>query len=131
MSRNTSAHITSIAVFILYMGFLAYLCFGHPTAFFKVPRTLWGIPIDKVIHFAMFFPYPFFAQAAFFFKNRWRSLVFVIITGIIFCYTFELLQDKITTYRTSDPWDLSANIAAVTIGSTIIAIVTLFRKSSR
>ncbi|MBO4571946.1 MAG: hypothetical protein J5699_08485 [Bacteroidales bacterium] len=131
MSRNASGHITSIAVFILYMGVLAYLCFGHPTAFFKVPRTLWGIAIDKVIHFAMFFPYPFFAQAAFFFKNRWRSLVFVIITGIIFCFTFELLQDKITTYRTSDPWDLSANITAVTIGSAIIAIVTLFRKSSR
>ena len=76
----------------------------------------------------MFFPYPFFAQAAFYFKNRWRSLVFVIITGIIFCFAFELLQDKITTYRTTDPWDLFYNVAAVTVGSTIIALVTLFRK---
>ena len=128
MSKNASAHITSVAVFILYLGVLVYLCFGHPTAFFKVPHSLWGIPIDKVIHFLMFFPYPFFAQAAFYFKNRWRSLVFVIITGIIFCFAFELLQDKITTYRTTDPWDLFYNVAAVTVGSTIIALVTLFRK---
>ena len=128
MSKNASAHITSVAVFILYLGVLVYLCFGHPTAFFKVPRSLWGIPIDKVIHFLMFFPYPFFAQAAFYFKNRWRSLVFVIITGIIFCFAFELLQDKITTYRTTDSWDLFYNVAAVTAGSSIIALFTLFRK---
>ena len=128
MSKNTSGHITSIAVFIIYLGVLSYLCFGHPTAFFKVPRTLWGIPIDRCIHFAMFFPYPFFAQAAFYFRNRWRSLVLVILTGMIFCFTFELLQDKITTWRTSDPWDLSFNVAAVTIGSMIIAFFNLFRK---
>ena len=128
MSKNTSSRITWIAVFILYLGTLAYLCFGHPTTFFKVPRYIWGIATDKIIHFAMFFPYPFFAQAAFCFKNRWRSLVFVILTGIIFCYTFELLQDKITTWRSTDPWDLSVNIASVSVGSLIIAIVNLFRK---
>ena len=128
MSKNVSARITSVAVFILYLGALVYLCFGNPAAVFDVPRSLWGIPIDKVIHFLMFFPYPFFAQAAFYFKNRWRSLVFVIITGIIFCFAFELLQDKITTYRTSDSWDLFYNVAAVTAGSSIIALFTFFKK---
>ncbi|MBR5055719.1 MAG: hypothetical protein IKX03_00830 [Bacteroidales bacterium] len=136
MSKSASRHITFIALFIIYLGIVAYLCFGHPTAFFKIPRTItllkWTVPTDKFIRFLMFFPYPFLAQAAFYFKNRWRSLVFVILTGLAFCFTFELLQDVITQNlpykRTSDPWDLSINVAAVSIGSLIVSIYSLFRK---
>ena len=136
MSKSASRHITFIALFIIYLGVVAYLCFGHPAAFIKIPRTItllkWTVPTDKFIHFLMFFPYPFLAQEAFYFNNKWRSLVFVILTALAFCFTFELLQDEITKNlpyrRTSDPWDLSVNIAAVSIGSLIVSIYNLFRK---
>lgn len=128
MSKSVNRHITSIALFIIYMGAVAYICFGHPTAVIKVPRELWGIPFDKIVHFAIFFPYPFLAQEAFYFRDKWRSLVIAILTGLIFCFTFELLQEKITTYRTTDPWDLSINVAALTLGSFIVCIFNFFRK---
>ena len=42
-------------LFILYIAGVLYLCFGHFDNTPSVPLTLWGIPTDKVVHFAMFF----------------------------------------------------------------------------
>jgi len=129
MSRKASHRATAVALFILYLGALSYLCFGHPTAILKtIPRELWGLPFDKCVHFIMFFPYPFLAQEAFYRKNKWRSMVLTILTALAFCFAFELLQDKLTTYRSTDPWDLSINVASVTVGSIIVSIINLFRK---
>lgn len=130
MSRKTSHHIASIALFILYLCVLAYLCFGHPDHLLrKIPRTLWGLPFDKCVHFIMFFPFPFLSHEAFYWKNKWRAMVLSILCALAFCFAFELLQDKITTYRSTDPWDLSINVASVTIGSIIVAFINLFRKN--
>lgn len=129
MSKSASHRATAVALFILYLGFLTYLCFGQPTRIFKtIPTELWGLPFDKCVHFIMFFPYPFLAQEAFYRKNKWRSMVLTIISALVFCFAFELLQDKLTTWRSTDPWDLSINVASVTVGSIIVAIINLFRK---
>ncbi len=128
MPNKRNHHAAFVALFILYMGLVTYLCFGHPTTVFKIPKTLWGLPFDKCVHFLMFFPYPFLAQEAFYRRNKWRSMVLVILTGLVLCFTMELLQDRITTYRTTDPWDLSVNVASITIASIITAIINLFRK---
>lgn len=129
MSGKASHRATAVALFILYLGFLTYLCFGHPTTIFKtIPKELWGLPFDKCVHFIMFFPYPFMAQEAFVRKNKWRAMVLTILSALLFCFSFELLQGRLTTWRTTDPWDLSINVASVTAGSIIVAIINLFRK---
>ena len=127
-SKKRVHHVIAILLFIIYIGFVTYLCFGHPPKSVHLPHELWGLPFDKCVHFLMFFPYPLLAHDAFYFKNKWRALVFAILTGLVLCFTMELLQDKITTYRTTDPWDLSINVASVTISSIITAVLALFRK---
>lgn len=128
MSNKRGRHAISIVLFIIYIGCVTYLCFGQPPKSVHIPKELWGLPFDKCVHFLMFFPYPLLAHEAFYFKNKWRSLVLAILTGLVLCFAMELLQDKITTYRTTDPWDLSINVASVTISSIITSILTLFRK---
>ena len=128
MPRNNGHHAAYVALFILYIGLVAYLCFGHPYRFVTIPKTLWGLPFDKCVHFILFFPYPLLAHKAFYTKNKWRSLVLAVLTGMVLCFTMELLQDKLTTYRTTDPVDLLVNVASVTISSIITSVIALFRK---
>lgn len=114
-----------VPLFVLYVGAIIYLCFGNFTDISgKVPLTILGIQTDRIVHFAMFFPYIFLAQAAFAGKNPWKTLVWVTISAIAMAYALELLQGVVTTTRTTDPWDLSINLSAVTTATLIMAIAT-------
>lgn len=118
-----------IILFALYMGILIYLYFGNVTSSLKMPRSIWDIPFDKFAHFVMFLPYPFLAHGSSFTgKRKWRDLVFVLLSGIAIAFLFELLQGTLTTYRTTDPWDLVTNIASLSVASLILAIIDLFKK---
>ena len=50
---------------LLYLGAVAYLCFGHLSPDESLPRAIFGIPSDKIAHFGMFFPFPIIAIYAF------------------------------------------------------------------
>lgn len=114
-----------VLLFFLYVGAIVYLCFGNFSALSsKMPLTILGIRTDRIVHFLMFFPYIFLAQAAFAGKNPWKTLVWVTISAIALAYALELLQGVVTTSRTTDPWDLSINLSAVTTATLIMAIAT-------
>ena len=111
------------------MGVLIYLYFGKFPPFLKLPRTILDIPSDKVGHFLMFLPYPFLAHGSSFTgKRKWRDLLFVHLSGIAIAFVFELLQSTLSTWRTTDPWDLVANVASITLATLILAIIDLFKK---
>ena len=42
-------------LFAMYLVAVAVLCFGKFDSSQDVPKSLWGIPTDKVVHFLMFF----------------------------------------------------------------------------
>ncbi|MDD2595369.1 MAG: VanZ family protein [Bacteroidales bacterium] len=90
-----------------------------------IPDKMFGIPIDKCVHFVMFLPYPVISFFAFKGKNFWRTLYFVLFSGLIIVTIVELSQNILTVNRVTDPWDLVANIAAITLGSVIIALCKL------
>ncbi len=118
-----------LVLFVLYMGVLIYLYFGKFPSFLKLPRTILDIPSDKVGHFLMFLPYPFLAHGSSFTgKRKWRDLLFVHLSGIVIAFVFELLQSTLVSYRTTDPWDLVANIASISLATLILSIVDLFKK---
>ena len=124
MAKNRF-RILYLILFIAYIGAVFYLCFGYFEPDMKVPRKLFGIRTDKVVHFLMFFPYVFLAQGAFCRKNPWKCLVFVIITGILTAFSMEMLQSELTTYRSTDPWDLSINLSAITLSSVILSLAMI------
>lgn len=130
MSKGKSSlfHTLVLIIFILYLGFIGFLYYANISPNANIPRSMWGFATDKVVHFFMFLPYPFLAHGSFRGKRKWRNLVFVIITGIMLAFALELTQEKLAPYRCTDPWDLVYNMAAITISSTILAIIDLFRK---
>lgn len=127
-SKSSTIRTAVFIVFIIYLACVAFLYYANISPKATMPEDIFGFKMDKVVHFLMFLPYPFLAHGSFKGKRKWRNLVFVILGGILLAYGFELTQERLASYRTTDPWDLVANIAALTVSSFIVAIIDLFRK---
>ena len=130
MSRSKSGtfHTIILILFVIYLVFIGFLYYANISPTANIPRSLWGFATDKLVHFCMFLPYPFLAHGSFRGKRKWRNLVFVILSGIMLAYALELTQERLASYRSTDPWDLVYNMAAITTSSTVLAIIDLFRK---
>ena len=117
--------ILKIILFAAYLAFVAWLCFGtfHPSP--KVPRAVFGFPIDKFIHFTMFLPFPILGTMAFSFRSWWRTLSISTLAANLIAFVFENLQSRITATRVTDPADLNANLLGITAGL-LIAVITGF-----
>lgn len=118
-------------VFLIYLAAVAYLCLGHFTSIPSVPRSIWGIPIDKVAHFVMFFPFPVLFYWAFKWPGSkwWHSLLLtvgILLVGALIAYSTELLQG-LTTYRTKDVMDFHADFKALCISSAIVFVIDLVK----
>lgn len=116
-------------VFLLYLAAVAYLCFGHFTNIPQVPRRIWGVPIDKVMHFCMFFPFPVLFHWAFTWpvKKWWQAVLLTVCilgTGSLIASGTEMIQGM-TTYRTADIMDFMADFKALCLSSVIVLVIEL------
>lgn len=112
--------------FILYLLAVLYLCFGKFENTPDIPWSFLGIPSDKLVHFCMFFPFPILAFLAFdrFTDTPKSTFLFSGITwvlGLLLAVATEWGQAHLTDYRSGDPWDLLADVLAITL-STILVI---------
>ena len=112
--------------FILYLLAVLYLCFGKFENTPDLPWSFLGIPSDKLVHFCMFFPFPILAFLAFdrFTDTPKSTFLFSGITwvlGLVLAFATEWGQAHLTDYRSGDPWDLLADVLAITL-STILVI---------
>ena len=91
----------------------------------EIPTTILGIPLDKIVHFMMFFSFPVIIDIyrKSHPKIKWlqRSIV-ILILGTAFAITTELLQLLLTSYRSFDISDIIADICGVIIGIVVIKI---------
>lgn len=120
--------ILKILLFMAYAGLVAWLCFGTFTPDPDIPRTIFGIPIDKCVHFAMFLPFPILGTLAFDFRSWWRTLCLSTLLANLMAFVFETFQTRINPARTTDPTDLNANLLGITLGLLIAILIGLFRK---
>ena len=115
--------------FAAYILAVLVLCFARIPSTSDVPKELWGIPMDKIVHFLMFFPFPLLAYLAF---DRYREqrgaavpwAVVALACGCAFAAFTELVQARLS-YRSGDPADFKADALALLAGSVIILIVIL------
>lgn len=112
--------------FIVYLLAVLYLCFGKFENTPDLPWSFLGIPSDKLVHFCMFFPFPILAFLAFdrFTDTPKSTFLFSGITwvlGLLLAVATEWGQAHLTDYRSGDPWDLLADVLAITL-STILVI---------
>lgn len=118
-------------LFAMYLVAVAVLCFGKFESSQDMPRELWGIPTDKVVHFLMFFPFPALAYLAFdrYKGNRsssflWTGVVF--LAGCAYAAGTELIQSRLS-YRSGDPVDFQADFLALAACSVFILIIILLK----
>ena len=122
---KTFWRISKIVLFLAYVAAVAWLCFGTFKPDPSIPRTIFNIPTDKVVHFLMFLPFPILGTIAFDFRSWWRALSIMTILANLAAFSFEQLQSRITTVRVTDPTDLNANFLGISLGLLIAIIIGL------
>ena len=116
-------------LFGLYLVAVAVLCFGQFDSSQDVPKALWGIPTDKVVHFLMFFPFPLLAYLSFdrYRERRWPSVFWATVAflaGCAYAAGTEWVQSRLS-YRSGDPADFLADFTALAACSVVILILIL------
>lgn len=112
-------------LFFVYLAVVLYLCFGKFESTPDVPRSLLGIPADKLVHFCLFFPFPVLAFLAFdkYTETPKSTFLFSGITwvlGLLLAIGTEWGQAHLTTWRTGDPLDLVADILGITLSTLLV-----------
>ena len=125
---KTFWRIGKIILFLAYVAAVAWLCFGTFKPDPSIPRSIFGYPTDKVVHFLMFLPFPILGTIAFDFRSWWRTLSVMTILANLAAFTFEQLQSRITTIRITDPKDLNANFLGISLGLLIAILIGLFAR---
>ena len=123
--------ISARIVFAAYIVAVLVLCFGQFSGAENVPKELWGIPTDKIVHFLMFFPLPALAYLAFdrYKGNRSSSFLWTGVTflgGCAYAAATELVQSRLS-YRSGDPADFKADFLALAACSVFILIIILLK----
>lgn len=116
---------------LLYLSTVAFLCFHRFSSMPSVPTNLLGIPIDKIIHFCMFLPFPVIGAMCIdrVPSKKWQFIATslgVLTAGCVFAALTEIIQSRLS-YRTGDKYDFLADALAVIVGS-MAAVVILTRK---
>lgn len=124
MSQHTSRPLW-VVLFVLYVGAVAFLCFGNVNPGPDMPRELFGIPLDKCVHFLMFLPFPILGTVALHGRSWWRTLCWTTLLANLTAFLFETQQHRINPYRFSDPSDLNANLLGITVGLLVTIIIGL------
>lgn len=124
--------ILSRLLFVLYLAAIAFMCFASSGNFPDVQKSIFGIPIDKAVHFMMFFPFPIMTFLSLDTKHKkaWQCIGYTILVMIIGCALAggtEMLQG-LTRTRTPDRLDFIADCAALAASSLIVFAVDLLAK---
>lgn len=120
----------STVLFCIYMIAVVLLCIVKTDSLPELPRSIFGIPLDKLTHFTMFLPFPVLGYCAFHptAEGCWRKaavLAILLILGCVFAFATERLQ-AMTSYRSCELLDLAADGLGLIAGSmaTLIYIAT-------
>ena len=125
--------VLSIFAFCIYLTAVAVLCFIRPSSLPEMDiKTFLGIPIDKILHFIMFLPYPVLSGMVFISKEQKRhtviaTLFILALTGIGVSYGTEMIQSH-TDYRSYEIADFYADIAGIAAGSIITASCLIYTR---
>ena len=118
--------ILYITAFCIYLAAVGVLCFIRPSSLPEMEiKTFLGLPIDKVLHFLMFLPYPVLSGLVFI--NREQKIpgitaimLILAITGIGVAYGTEMIQAQ-TEYRSYEIADFYADLTGIAAGIILAA----------
>ena len=131
MKRTTLFRILTL----IYIGLVAWLCFSNMQSISQVPRTFWGIETDKLVHFAMFLPFPVLAFLCFRTDKMGIGavvglIVLIFAVGCLLAWSTEYVQGFLP-YSTQDSVDWKADMIALAISSTVMFLISLICHACR
>ena len=114
----------------LYIAALLVLCFGKFDQMPEVPQSLLGIPMDKVVHFLMFFPFPILLFLAYdaLTQTVKASALYALGAfgmGVLLAILTEWGQAHFTSYRSGDPTDLLADCLALLVSALLVFLLDI------
>lgn len=127
-------HISFI-ILCIYIAAVAVLCFMKTNSLPSVEMYFLGIPLDKIIHFIMFAPFPVLAYMTFRPAKTGKAgnmavLTVIAAVGAGLAKATERIQSMLG-YRTGDPADFMSDLAGILTGAAFIAAFILFKKENR
>ena len=125
--------ILYITAFCIYLAAVGVLCFIRPSSLPEMEiKTFLGLPIDKVLHFLMFLPYPVLSGLVFI--NREQKIpgitaimLILAITGIGVAYGTEMIQAQ-TEYRSYEIADFYADMTGIAAGIILAASYVVYTR---
>jgi VanZ family protein len=122
----------SLALFCVYVIAVILLCVIKTEDLPELPKLFLGIPLDKIAHFIMFFPFIILGYVSFMptEKGLWRRLAVLgtlLTLGCIFAFATEKVQ-AMTAYRSYEILDMAADSIGL-LGGTAITLVYIIKTS--
>lgn len=106
---------------IIYSAVLAFMSFIKLN---NVPDI--GVDFgDKIFHFLAYFILTFLWFSAFFYNfklKKTKAISYAATVSVIFGIIIEVLQDKLTAYRSLDVYDVVANTSGVVLAVFILVL---------
>jgi len=126
MTPNRTRSLLFKLAMLLYVLAVAYLCFANFHKLPDVPKSFLGIPMDKIVHFCMFFPFPILAFFAYdkLTQTPWQALAALLSIcafGGIFAGLTELIQGMLP-YRGQDINDFGADLLAIAVSGLLVFV---------
>ena len=118
--------ILYIVAFCIYLAAVGVLCFIRPSSLPEMDiKTFLGLPIDKVLHFLMFLPYPVLSGLVFISREQklpavTAVMLILVATGIGVAYGTEMIQSQ-TGYRSYEIADFYADLTGIAAGIILAA----------
>lgn len=129
---NSSRRGIWTILFFIYIAAVLWCCFGNFNDVPKPPISLFGIPMDKLVHFILFFPFPLLGWLAFdrFTIKPWQTVLFVTVTFFAGCLLAAATEagQSLTSYRTGDIKDFAADAVSLAISSVIVLFIDLYKQ---
>ena len=135
MTPNTTRKILFRIAMILYIAAVAYLCFANFHKLPEVPKTYLGIPMDKIVHFCMFFPFPILAFFAYDKLTQTplqalAALLCICAFGGIFAGLTEIVQGMLP-YRSQDIKDYNADLLSIGISGLLVFVYDISKMKKK
>lgn len=127
--QKRETHIAVTGLFILYIFTVLFLClYDFSDSDVDLPTYFLGIPMDKVIHFVMFFQYPVLCWLMLIYNKRtniFHNHIYsaILITGLTFAALTEAAQGYGTSYREADIMDWIADMVGIVAGSLFVFLL--------
>ena len=135
MKPNRTRSLLSKLILLLYILAVAYLCFANFHKLPEVPKTFLGIPMDKIVHFCMFFPFPILAFFAYDKLTQTplqalAALLCICAFGGIFAGLTEIVQGMLP-YRSQDIKDYNADLLSIGISGLLVFVYDISKMKKK